>query len=218
MTGRGFVTAAAVAGLVALHDPAAAQSVTIKPAGRLSDGRAVQAFVLTSKAGMTARILSYGGIITSIRVPDRTGHLANVVLSLATLQDYERRANFSAIIGRYANRISHGGITIDGRFIKLKANAHGVISHGGPGGLSAQLWQGQTFSADGRVGVHLTNVSPDGANGFPGRLTTTVTYSVGADNTLRIDYRATSDKDTVIASAPTTPHCAGLTASITISC
>src|SRR5690242_15276522 len=193
-----LVATVVAAWAMACHTPATAQSVTAEPAGQLTDGRAVQAFVLTSKTGMTARILSYGGIITSIRVPDRKGHMANVVLSLATLGDYERRANFSAIIGRYANRISHGGITIDGKFVKLKANEHGIISHGGPGGLSAQLWRGKTFTSGSRAGVRLTDVSPDGTNGFPGRLTTQVTYSVGADNTLRIDYRATSDKDTVI--------------------
>lgn len=175
-----------------------AQSVSVEAAGHLADGRAVQAFVLTSKAGMTVRILSYGGIITGIRVPDRTGRKDNVVLSLASLAEYEHRANFSAIIGRYANRISHGGVTIDGRFVKLAANAHGIISHGGANALSAQLWQAETFTASGRAGVHLTNTSPDGANGFPGALTTEVTYSVGADDTLRIDYRASSDKDTVI--------------------
>lgn len=177
---------------------ARAQSVSTETAGRLADGRPVQAFVLSSKAGMAVRILSYGGIINGIRVPDRTGRKDNVVLSLASVAAYEHRANFSAIIGRYANRISHGGVMIDGHFIKLDTNARGIISHGGANALSAQLWQAETFTAGGRAGVRLANTSPNGANGFPGTLTTVVTYSVGADNTLRIDYQALSDKDTVI--------------------
>lgn len=197
-SGMAFRLSAVAAALVGLPAPLAAQTVSVEPAGHLADGRLVQAFVLRSGNGLTARILSYGGIITDIRVPDRSGRSDNIVLSLADLGGYEKRANFSAIIGRYANRISGGGVTIDGRFHKLSTNAQGVISHGGPGGLSAQLWQARPFTGNGRAGVRLSYTSPDGSNGFPGKLATGVTYSVGADNTLRIDYRARSDKDTVV--------------------
>ena len=186
--------------LIAAATPSvtAAQSVTQERGGTLSDGRPVTAFVLTARGGMKVRILSLGGIIQSLEVPGRSGDMRSVVLALPSISAYEARPNFSAVIGRYANRISHGGITIDGHFYKLNTNAAGVISHGGPGGLGSQLWQGSTFRGGTRVGVRLVNVSPDGFNGFPGELTTTVTYSVGKDNTLRIDYAATSSHDTVI--------------------
>ncbi|WP_260928863.1 aldose epimerase family protein [Novosphingobium sp. 9] len=183
-----------------LAGPALAQSVREEPAGQMADGRAVSAWVLTGgrQHPIRVRILSLGGIINALEVPDRHGRMTSVVLALPSIAAYEKRPNFSAVIGRYANRISHGGVTIDGQFHKLATNAAGVISHGGSGGLGAQLWQGEAVREPGSVGVRLTNVSPDGFNGFPGELTTTVTYTLGPDETLRIDYTATSTRDTVL--------------------
>lgn len=197
--GRGSLwrTAALVAALAA-SAPAAGQTVTSRTFGHLADGREVHEYLLDGGAGLKVRLLDYGGIIRAIEMPDRKGRIENVALSLDSLAAHEKRPNFSAIIGRYANRLSGGGVTIDGAFHKLAANAKGIISHGGEGGFGARLWQASTVSLPGRAAVRLRLVSPAGENGFPGTLDTSVTFSVGRDNTLRLDYRATTDAPTVV--------------------
>jgi len=183
---------------LAAASPAAAQSVTSREFGRLSDGRKVHEYLLDSGTGMRVRLLDYGGIIRAVEVPDQRGHNANVALSLASLADHEKRPNFSAIIGRYANRLSGGGVAIDGVFYKLATNERGVISHGGAGGFGQKLWQAVPVRISGRAAVMLRLTSPAGDNGFPGTLLTEVTFSVGRDHTLRLDYRATTDAPTVV--------------------
>ena len=168
--------------------------------GTLADGRAVQRYTLTNRHGMVVRVLALGGIISEIAVPDRTGAIANIVLTKPDLAAYAAGSNFSSLLGRYANRISGGGFTLDGqRYTLAGASANGTVLHGGPNNFSQQLWSGTAFGgATGPSGVTLALASPDGENGFPGTLQVKVRYTLSDDDTLRLDYQATSDKPTVV--------------------
>jgi aldose 1-epimerase len=145
------------------------------------------------------RFLSYGGIITEIEVPDRTGRLDNIALGLRNLRDYETLpGHFGAITGRYANRIGGAQFTLGGQTFRLIANNGANTLHGGPNALDRQVWTVSPAPVPNGVAATLSYVSPDGDQGFPGTLTTRVTYTLTDDNTLRIDYVASTDKDTVI--------------------
>jgi aldose 1-epimerase len=180
--------------------PVSAERPQIDDYGTLPDGRTVQRITLRNAHGMQVRILSLGGIITEIAVPDRAGKIANVVLTKPDLAAYASGANFSSLLGRYANRISGGGFTLDGKRYDLAgATANGMVLHGGPNSFSQQIWEARPFGkAHGPSGVILRHVSPDGTNGFPGNLTVTVRYSLTDDDTLRLDYGAVTDKPTVL--------------------
>ena len=169
--------------------------------GTTQDGQAVDLYTLTNDHGMRMRFISYGGVITAIEVPDRDGHLGDVVLGFSSLRDYETKSAtiyFGAIIGRYANRIGGAQFTLDGQTYKLAANDHGNSLHGGTRGFDKVVWQVTPQStADGASAV-LTHTSPDGDEGYPGTLTVRVTYTLTNADALRIDYEATTDKDTVL--------------------
>lgn len=147
---------------------------------------------------MTVRLLSYGGIITEIAVPDRRGVSGNVVLALRDLQAYEARANFGSLLGRYANRISGGGFTLQGKRYDLAGNADGISSHGGPRGFGARVWQAETFQHGEDAGVTLRYLSVDGENGYPGNLAVKAIFTLTEANALRIDYEAATDRATVL--------------------
>ena len=178
--------------------PILAAQATRAPYGVTAAGAPVEVFTLKNDHGMTARVLSYGGVITQVAVPDRAGKIANVVLELPDLKAYEAKPNFSSLLGRYANRISHGGFTIDGVRHDLPSSAEGVSSHGGATGFSTRVWTGAPFTRRGEAGVTLAYTAADGEGGYPGNLKVVVTYTVTRKNALRIDYRATTDKPTVI--------------------
>jgi aldose 1-epimerase len=171
--------------------------------GHMPDGAAVELFTLRNDNGMEARIITYGGIMTSLMAPDRAGKLADVVLGMDTLAGYlADTAHLGALIGRYGNRIGHGQFHLDGQLFTLPKNDPSDnpqnTLHGGPAGFDHQLWKGvETPSADG-ASVLLTYVSKDGEMGFPGTLTAKVIYTLTKKNELRIDYSATTDKDTVV--------------------
>jgi galactose mutarotase-like enzyme len=184
--------------LVFAAAPALAATATRASYGVTAAGAPVEIFTLKNDHGMTVKVLSYGGVITDVEVPDRKGQAQNVVLELADLKTYEARANFSSLLGRYANRISNGGFSIDGVRYDLPSSAEGVSSHGGPTGFSTRLWTGEPFKRHGGAGVTLTYTAVDGEGGYPGTLKVAVTYTVTRKNALRIDYRATTDKPTVI--------------------
>jgi aldose 1-epimerase len=192
--------AATLGATVAGMAPAMAAPPVVDRYGTLPDGRPVERYTLVNRHGMVVRVLSLGGIITEITVPDRAGHKDNVVLFKPDLAAYAAGANFSSLLGRYANRISGGGFTLDGKRHDLKgANPAGVVLHGGPDNFSQKLWSGTPFGARaGPSGVRLSLLSPDGESGFPGNLAVTVTYTLTDDNTLRLDYRATTDQPTVV--------------------
>jgi aldose 1-epimerase len=192
----GWLSACAIPGS-AVSPPLVAQA-TRAPYGVTAGGAPVEVFTLKNGHGMTVRVLSYGGIITQVAVPDRKGQFANVVLELPDLKAYEAKPNFSALLGRYANRVSHGGFTIDGVRHDLPSSAEGVSSHGGATGFATRLWTGTPFQRHGEAGVTLAYTAPDGEGGYPGALKVQVTYTVTRENVLRVDYRATTDKPTVI--------------------
>ena len=177
----------------------AAATLEHAPYGTTQAGQAVEIFTLTNDRGLIVRFLSYGGVITEIRAPDRNGRTDNIVLGLRNLHDYETlSAHYGAITGRYANRIGNAQFTLDGQTYHLIAN-NGVNSlHGGPNALDKQVWDGAATQVQNGVAATLSHVSKDGDQNFPGTLTTHVTYTLTNDNALRIDYLATTDKHTVI--------------------
>jgi aldose 1-epimerase len=191
-------TALFVATLLLTAGPTLAAEATRAPYGVTTAGAPVEVFTLKNDHGMSVKVLSYGGVITQVNVPDRKGRVQNVALELADLKAYEARANFSSLLGRYANRISSGGFTIDGVRSDLPSSAEGVSSHGGATGFATRLWTGTPFSRKGEAGVILAYTAVDGEGGYPGTLKATVTYTVTRKNALRIDYRAVTDKPTVI--------------------
>lgn len=167
--------------------------------GKLPDGTAVELFTLTNAHGMEVRVTNYGGIITSINVPDRNGTLADVTLGYDSLDGYLKSSPyFGAIVGRYANRIGKAQFTLDGRTYKLAANNGPNTLHGGIRGFDKAVWQAEVFERAGESGIVFTHTSPDGDEGFPGTLTTRVTYTLTDRNELAFDFHATTDKPTVL--------------------
>jgi len=139
-------------------------------------------------------IITYGGIVVSLRVPDRNGKLDDVVLGCDSVEKYvAQTAHFGGIVGRYANRIAHGSFQLDGQTYSIPKNDGDNALHGGIRGFDKMVWSAKQI----KDGVELTYVSKDGEQGFPGTLTTTVSYTLSG-NALRIEYSATTDKDTVL--------------------
>lgn len=184
--------------LLAAGTVATAAEVSRSQFGVTAQGEPIDAFTLANARGVSVRILTYGGIINELRAPDRNGKCENVVLSLPDLHAHESRANFGSLLGRYANRISGGGFTLDGQRYPLNSNAQGISSHGGPGGYGARRWSAAPFQSSDSAGVVLHDLSFAGENGFPGNVSMQVTFTLSADNVLRIDYRGTTDQPTVL--------------------
>jgi aldose 1-epimerase len=179
----------------------AAPDVPSRSFGKLSDGREVRVFTLANKSGFTAEITDLGGIIVAIHAPDRAGKMADVILGVSSAGDFEAKAaGFNAITGRYANRIAGGRFTLDGKEYSLAINSSSggvpIHIHGGKRGFNRALWRAETITRDGLPALRLRHRSPDGDEGYPGTLDVEVTYSVTADNALRIDYAATTDAPT----------------------
>jgi aldose 1-epimerase len=168
--------------------------------GRLPDGREVSLFTLKNERGMTLRFTDYGLIVTEVHVPDREGRPGNVVLGFDNLPRYlQGHPFFGAIAGRYANRIGRGEFQLDGRTYSLATNNGPNHLHGGLAGFDKKLWTAGTSQiTPERASVELSYVSQDGEEGYPGTLTVHVTYTLTRDNEFRIDYRATTDKPTVL--------------------
>jgi aldose 1-epimerase len=166
--------------------------------GTTPEGQPVQRFVLTNQSGLTVALLSLGCIIQSIDVPDRDGAFANIALGFNRLDDYLTNLPFfGCIAGRYANRIAGGQFELDGERYQLVTNERGNTLHGGKQGFNSFVWDADVVD-EGRLGVAFHRVSPDGEEGFPGELDVTVTYELSDRNDLTIDYRATTDKPTVV--------------------
>lgn len=165
--------------------------------GTLSDGTPVDRYTLTN-GDLRVRILTYGGILQSIEVPDRRGRTANVTLGFDNLADYEERnPYFGCITGRYANRIADGQFTLDGETYQLPINDDPNSLHGGEVGFDKRVWDATPVKSRGAVGLRLTHTSPDGDQGYPGTLATEVTYTVTRRG-IRMDYEATTDAPTVV--------------------
>lgn len=167
--------------------------------GTLPDGTAVDLYTLTNAGGMEVHVTNYGGIITSIKTPDRDGKLGDITLGYDSLQGYlQGTAYFGAIVGRYANRIGKAQFKLDGHTYKLPANNGPNTLHGGITGFDKAVWKAEPFEKPGEVGIVFTHTSPDGDQGFPGALATQVTYTLTDRNELAFDYKATTDKPTVV--------------------
>jgi len=167
--------------------------------GRLPDGTAVDLLTLTNGHGVEIRAITYGCIIASIRVPDRTDRSDDIVLGQETIESYLTRSRFfGAVVGRYANRIANGRFTLDGRTYQLVTNNGPNHLHGGTRGFDKVVWAAETFEHGGDVGVIFKYTSADGEEGYPGALDVHVTYTLTPRNELVIVYEAWTDKPTVI--------------------
>src|SRR6184192_3076907 len=170
-----------------------------KPFGSTQRREAVSAYTLKNAHGIELQVLDYGGIIVSLRVPDRTGRVADVVLGFDSLADYQRGSPyFGALIGRYGNRIARGRFSLDGRGYTLATNNGPNHLHGGVRGFDKVVWKVAPFQHADSVGLVLTYTSPDGEEGYPGTLRTMVTYTLTDSNQLIFDYHATTDRATPV--------------------
>jgi aldose 1-epimerase len=178
---------------------ALAATATTSDFGRLQNGETVQAITLANSHGVKAKILAFGATLQSLIVPDRNGHPADVVLGFDDLDGYvHQTAHFGASVGRYANRIANGQFTLDGKTYQLAKNDGPNALHGGVMGFEKHLWKINSVKSGPTASVSMTYVSPDGDEGYPGTLTTTATYSLNEKNELILEYRATTDKPTIV--------------------
>jgi len=173
--------------------------LTQVPFGTAPDGTPVDLVTLRNEHDVEVRIMTYGGTILSLQTPDRDGALDDIVLGFDAAEPYFTQSPyFGSIIGRYGNRIANARFTLDGEVYTLSANDGANHLHGGARGWDKVVWQGEPFQHADGVGVVLRHTSPDGDQGYPGTVTATVTYWLRADDSLVIDYEATTDKPTIV--------------------
>lgn len=167
--------------------------------GKTTDGKAVDIYTLVNKNGSEVRITNYGGILQSLKVPDRYGNLGDVLLGYDSVEQYIKNSPyFGALIGRYGNRIGKGTFELEGKTYTLATNDGENHLHGGNVGFDKVLWDVKEITEDGAPGLELSYLSKDGEEGYPGNLKVTVKYLWTDDNELKIDYTATTDKPTVV--------------------
>jgi len=195
---------AAAVGLSMCSSPKAPKGPTIvkQPFGTV-DGTPIELYTLTNSKGMEMKVMTYGGIVTSLKVPDRAGVPGDVVLGFNDIAGYTGpaylKANpyFGAIIGRYGNRIGGAKFKLDNTVFPLVANNGPNNLHGGPTGFHKQIWAAKEIPGKASAGIEFTYTSKDGEEGFPGNLAISVTYTITDSNEFRVDYKATTDKPTV---------------------
>ncbi|MFF0226563.1 aldose epimerase family protein [Streptomyces sp. NPDC004629] len=201
MSRRTVIAGAAAAGIAAATaGPARASSrqPVKEPFGTLADGTEVHRWSLEN-GGIRLKVLSYGGIVQSLEIPDRHGRHANVSLGYDNLAAYVAGTTFfGATIGRYGNRIAKGRFTLDGRTHQLSVNDGENSLHGGARGFNTRVWDVAKFTSGSDVGLRLYYTSVDGEMGYPGTLRTKVTYTLTRHGDWRIDYEATTDRPTVV--------------------
>jgi aldose 1-epimerase len=199
----GLILGSLLSALLSLG-PASAQSnskpvldVRKKSFGSTRDGRPIHLFTLTNSHGIEVRAMNYGAIITSVRVPDKKGATADIVLGHDTLEGYTPNPPyFGALVGRYANRIANGMFTLDGTKYTLPKNDGPNTLHGGLKGFDKVVWEGEAIKDAKKSGVVFSYTSKDGEEGFPGNLKVKVTYTLNEENELAVDYEAVTDKAT----------------------
>ena len=175
-----------------------AQMIEKKPFGKTAAGQEIDLYTLRN-GKVEVSIATWGATVTSIRVPDRGGALADVVLGFDTLAPYlATHPFFGVVVGRYANRIGQGRFTLDHKEYRLTINNGKNQLHGGPEGFYRKVWKAEEVDAKDGPAVKLTYVSPDGEEGYPGTMTASVTYTLTGDGALRMDYAAATDKPTVV--------------------
>jgi len=170
-----------------------------EPFGLTKDGKPATVYTLRNANGMEAKITNYGGIVISLKAPDRSGQYADVVLGYDQLAGYLKASPyFGCLVGRYANRIANGRFTLDGQTYWLATNNGPHALHGGVVGFDKVLWSARPFESAKGPALELTYLSKDGEEGYPGNLLVKAVYTLTADNGLRLDYTATTDKATVV--------------------
>ncbi|WP_232826006.1 aldose epimerase family protein [Chitinophaga alhagiae] len=182
---------------VAEDSTAAVPAIEVQPYGEV-DGEPVSQYTLANGKGMIVKVINYGGIITDIITPDKDGNAGNVVLSYDSLAGYRQKGNpyFGTLVGRYANRIAKARFNIDAAEYKLAANNNGNSLHGGLKGFDKAIWKATPLPGD--SSLLLEHTSPDGEEGYPGTLQAQVIYTLTANNGLKIEYVATTDKPTPV--------------------
>ena len=206
-----FVTAVTGLAFLAACSPSPAPQPQMQSAGSTmtkgpfgtKEGVQVDLYTLRNAKGMEAKITNYGGIVTSLKVPDRSGQPGEVVLGFDTLDGYlspeyaKSNPYFGALIGRYGNRIGKAAFTLDGKEYKLAANNGPNHLHGGVKGYDKVVWEAKPLRGEDPA-LELRYFSKDGEEGYPGNLTITAVYSLTGDNALKVDFTATTDKDTIV--------------------
>jgi aldose 1-epimerase len=173
--------------------------VTKADFGKTKDGKPVEIYTLVNEKGVEARIMTYGGIVVSLKVPDKTGKMGDVVAGCNTVSEYEKPLPyFGALIGRYGNRIAGAKFTLSGKTYTLATNDGPNNLHGGVKGFDKVVWTAKTVENTLGPSVEMSYLSKDGEEGFPGNLTVTALYTLTADNGLRVAFTATTDKETVV--------------------
>ena len=188
------------AGMNPPQKPTATAGVTRETTKATVDGKPIELFTLTNASGVEVKAITFGGVITSWRVPDRTGQMADIVLGFDDPAMYIKGNTpfFGALVGRYGNRIAKAQFTLDGKTYKLAANNAPNHLHGGNVGFDKVLWAGEPLKAKNGAGVAFTRTSPDGEEGYPGTLKVRVTYTLTNANELVVTYEATTDKATPV--------------------
>ena len=189
-----------VAAITAFAMPVSAKpTITMVSFGRTASGRLVEIYTLTNSKGAEARIMTYGGTIVSLKMPDRNGKLADIVLGFDNLAAYEKtRTFFGALIGRYGNRIAKGKFRLGGKDYQLVTNNGANHLHGGIDGYDRVVWTAKPIQGTDSVSLELTYLSLDGEEGYPGNLRIRVIYRLTDKNEVKIVYSATTDKETVV--------------------
>jgi aldose 1-epimerase len=173
--------------------------ITKQSFGILPDSKEAFLYTLTNANGVSMQVTNYGGIIKSLKVPDRNGKLDDVVLGYDSLSSYVKDTPFfGALIGRYGNRIAKGKFTLDGKEYSLACNDGPNHLHGGVKGFDKVVWEATEIKQDSAVGIKLHRLSKDGEEGYPGNLDVTVTYLLNNNNELSFEYSATTDKATPV--------------------
>lgn len=199
MRGIFLSTCALLIATVAAAAPASAAEVRREAAGTTKSGGQIEAFTLSNGRGVSARILTYGATLQSLKGPDRNGKIADVMLGYDDATTYESHPNyFGVTVGRYANRIAGGKFTLDGTGYSLPLNDKVNSLHGGGAGFDKKLWRVVSATSGPVAKVVLALTSPDGEAGYPGKLDVTVTYSLDEQNALTIDFGAATDKPTIV--------------------
>lgn len=185
---------------IAVNSQALRGTIRKQSFGKTSSGEPIDLYLLSNKKGMEVSLTNFGATIVSLRVPDGAGKSADVVLGFDTLEGYETgKAYFGATVGRYANRIAGGKFPLDGKTYNLPKNNGENTLHGGTIGFDKRVWKAREIAEKGGAAVEMSYLSPDGEEGFPANLSVKVVFTLPADrNELKIDYSATTDKDTVL--------------------
>ena len=185
---------------IAVNSQALRGTIRKQSFGKTSSGEPIDLYLLSNKKGMEVSLTNFGATIVSLRVPDAAGKSADVVLGFDTLEGYKTgKAYFGATVGRYANRIAGGKFPLDGKTYNLPKNNGENTLHGGTIGFDKRVWKAREIAEKGGAAVEMSYLSPDGEEGFPANLSVKVIFTLPADrNEMKIDYSATTDKDTVL--------------------